>query len=93
MGTEVNFAGNGQPYFSRGRAGGQFIDSADLQLMQALVDLLDQMPNARDLLVRGTQAQFLLVLDALPKVKHGLQCEVECHESSARKRQQLRNVV
>lgn len=48
-------------------------------LAHARVELDQQMTQARDLLIGGAQPQFLLVLDALPKVQDGLQRKMKGH--------------
>lgn len=58
--------------FRRGGAVSQFARLDNLRIPNLLVDLIEKMSNSGNLLVGRAQAKFLLVFDALPKMKHGL---------------------
>jgi hypothetical protein len=86
-----------EPQLSRSHARAQFPGAGGIEFLTPHIHLFNQMPRPRHQLIRSTEAQFLLVLDALPEMQHGLQREMESHvfcllslvrQSSARQSQQ-----
>jgi len=76
---QSRFRGCGESPFRRGSSGYQFTRLLNPQLLQARIDLLDQVRRARDSLVRSAQAQFLLMLHALPVMKDDLERKTKGH--------------
>ena len=77
-----HLAGKCETQFRAAGAGSDIVGLASLEVLQAGIELIEKMAGSRDLLVGGPQAEFVLVLDALPEMKHRLQRKLEGHVSS-----------
>ena len=71
----------------RSRSGLQLLQLRAANLLGPAIELIDQMPHSYHLLIGGAQTQLLLALQALPKMKDGLQGKTKRH-ISARQAQQ-----
>lgn len=65
--------------FGGGSSGRQLFSFANVNVADPLIDLVKAMAHSGHLLVGSAQAKFLLMFDALPKVKYRLQGKVKWH--------------
>jgi hypothetical protein len=77
--SQGSLPGKSKTQLGRGGAHSEFLSLAELHLPYSLVELLDHTTRPRHLLVGRAQAQLLLVLDALPKMKDRLQRKMKSH--------------
>jgi hypothetical protein len=48
-------------------------------MLQARINLFDEVPRPGNLLDSGAQTEFLLMLQALPQMKNRFEVETKCH--------------
>jgi hypothetical protein len=70
-----------ETHFCGGGAGCQVPGFANMNLPDPFNDLIETMANFGNLLIRRAQAQFLLMFDALPKMKYRLEGKMKGHGS------------
>ncbi len=77
--AECGLAAEGETQFGGGGAGGQLFGFANVNVADPFIDLVKAMAHFGHLLVGRAQAEFLLMFDALAKMKYRLQGKVKCH--------------
>jgi hypothetical protein len=77
--AQPRFASERKAQFGGGGAGLQLLRLARLNLLDAVVDLIDEMAHFGDLLVGRAQAQLLLMFYTLPEMKDSLQRKMKGH--------------